>query len=67
MDLTMMVEEMTLILSAEAVAVSHGSLEAVRSTLHKHRQFRIQIQVGGTKMYSQHAVCLLCSVAYTHY
>jgi hypothetical protein len=52
MDLMMMVGEMTLILSAEAVAVSHGSLEAVRSTLHKQHQFRIQIQVGGTKMYS---------------
>jgi hypothetical protein len=52
MDLMMMAGEMTPILLAEVVAVSHGNLEAVRSTLHKHHQFRIQIQVGGTKRYS---------------
>ena len=52
MDSMMMVGEMTLILLGEVVAVSHGSREAVRSTLHKQHQFRIQIQVGGTKKYS---------------
>jgi hypothetical protein len=52
MDLMMMVGEMTPILLAELVAVSHGNLGAVRSTPHKQRQFRIQIQVGGTKKYS---------------
>jgi hypothetical protein len=53
MDLMMMVVEMTLILLAEVVAVSHGNLEAaVRSTLPKHHRFRIQIQVRGTKKYS---------------
>jgi hypothetical protein len=46
MDLMMMVGEMTLILLAEVVAVSHGNLEAVRSTYSKLHQFRIQIQVG---------------------
>jgi hypothetical protein len=52
MDLMMMVGEMTLILLAEVVAVSHGNLEAVRSTPHKQHRFRIQIQVGDTKRYS---------------
>jgi len=52
MDLMMMVGEMTLILLAEVVAVSHGNLEAVRSTPHKQHQFRIQIQVGDTRRYS---------------
>jgi hypothetical protein len=45
MDLMMMVGEMTPILLAEVVAVSHGNLEAARSTLHRQRQFKIQIQV----------------------
>jgi hypothetical protein len=66
MDLMKMVGEMTLISLAE-VAVSHGSLEAaVRSTLHKQHQFRIQIQVGVTKKYVYRAECVLCSLAYTH-
>jgi len=51
MDLTMMVGETTPISLAEVAAVSHGNLEAVRSTPHKQHQFRIQIQVGDTKRY----------------
>jgi hypothetical protein len=46
MDLMMMVVEMTPILLVEVAVVSHGSLEEVRSTLNKHHQYRIQIQVG---------------------
>jgi hypothetical protein len=49
MDLMMMVVEMTLILLVEVVVVSHGSLGEVRSTLNKHHQYRIQIQVGNTE------------------
>jgi hypothetical protein len=49
MDLMMMVGEMTRILLAEVVVVSHGNLEAVRNTRHKQHQFRIQIQVGNKR------------------
>lgn len=59
MDLMMMVGEMTLILLAEVVAVSHGNLEGVRSTLHKQHQFRIQIQVGVTEVQLACGVCTL--------